>query len=43
MFGFVYYLYMTQFQIEGGGSVQGFTKFNTILITFVTLNKNYAN
>ena len=33
---------MTQFQIEGGGLVQGVTKLITILLTFVTLNKNYA-
>ena len=33
----------TQFQIEGGGLVQGVTKLITILSTFVTLNKNYAN
>ena len=30
---------MTQFQIEGGGLVQGVTKVITILLTFVTLNK----
>ena len=34
---------MTQFQIEGGGLVQGVTILITILFTFVTLNKNYAN
>ena len=33
----------TQFQIEGGGLVQGVTKLITILLTIVTLNKNYAN
>ena len=34
---------MTQFQIEAGGLVQGVTKLITILLTSVTLNKNYAN
>ena len=33
----------TQFQIEGGDLVQGVTKLITILLTFVTLNKNHAN
>ena len=33
---------MTQFQIEGGALVQGITKLITVLLTFVTLNKNYA-
>ena len=28
----------TQFQIEGGGLVQGVTKLITILLTFVSLN-----
>ena len=37
------YCRMTQFQIEGGGLVQGVTKLITILLTFVTFNKNYAN
>ena len=35
--------HMTQFQIEGGGLVQGVTKLITILLTFVTLNQNNAN
>ena len=34
---------LSQFQIEGGGLVQGITKLITILLTFVTLNKKYAN
>ena len=34
---------MAQFQIEGGGLVQGVTKLITILVTFVTLMKNFAN
>ena len=33
---------MTQFQIEGGALVQGITKLITVLLTFVTLKKNYA-
>ena len=33
---------MTQSQIEGGALVQGIIKLITVLLTFVTLNKNYA-
>ena len=32
----------TQFQIEGGGLMQGVTKLITILFTFVTFRKNLA-
>ena len=39
----VWMYYKKQFQIEGGGFVQGVTKLITILLTFVILNKNYAN
>ena len=35
--------FKTQFQIGDIDLVQGFTKLITILVTFVTLNKNYAN
>ena len=34
---------MTQFQIVGGGLVEGVNKLIKTLLTFVTLNKNYAN
>ena len=43
IYGISNHSHMTQFQIEGGGLVQGVTKLITILLTFVTLNKNYAN
>ena len=33
---------MTQFEVKGGGLVQGVTKLITILLACVTLNKNYA-
>ena len=33
---------MTQFELKGGGLVQGVTKLITILLACVTLNKNYA-
>ena len=33
------HLYMTQFQIEGGGLVRGVTKLIAILLTFVNLTK----
>ena len=38
-------VHTTQFQIrpQGGGLVQGVTKLITILLTFVTLNKNYVD
>ena len=36
-------IFMTKFQIEGGGLVRGVTKLITLLFTFVKLNKNYAN
>ena len=34
---------MTQFQIEGGGVVQGVTKFILTFSAFVTKKKNYVN